>query len=427
MAYHHACYEAKFQKTAKKGVARYSSICQVCNQAINVGDAFTWTRRVSGNSANKPYKPFTADAVSANQAAEAVEMSGGDMSAATEAEDGDQDDSDGSSSSDSLLNPKALAKILTPHLLGKSGFMGHLEGLKSAGFGGLQEHEKAAILKAVATEVSEAINKAVADIPKPQTVEIVHKHVQLEEETTLTVDMGIQHKDFAKLLKAIQACKAHGRFGVYLAGPSGSGKTTAAENAAAAIGLPFFYTGAVGDQYALLGYMNATGSYVRTSFREAYEHGGVFLWDEIDASDPSALLAFNAALANGSASFPDGMVKRHANFIPIAAANTFGHGGTHEYVGRMKLDMAFLKRFAFLRWDYDWDMVRATCPNHPAWVTRVREVCEKVINLGIRVIVTPRECYIGSDLLDVGLDQDTVEEMTIRSGMTQEQWDKVRS
>jgi len=66
----------------------------------------------------------------------------------------------------------------------------------------------------------------------------------------------------------------------------------------------------------------------------------LFLFDEIDASLPNAVLAFNAALANGYADFPDGMVKRHPRFACIAAANTFGMGADRIYVGRNQLDGA---------------------------------------------------------------------------------------
>jgi hypothetical protein len=232
-------------------------------------------------------------------------------------------------------------------------------------------------------------------------------------------DMGFQHKMFPTLLKAIAA-----RVPIWLAGPSGSGKTTAAMNAAEALGLPFRYTGAVGDQYALMGYNDANGRYVRTQFREAFEHGGVFLWDEVDASDPNALLAFNAALANGAAAFPDAIVEKHPDCVLIAAANTWGHGGTHEYVGRLKLDAAFLKRFACLAWEYDEDLELATCANE-SWVKRVQQVRKRVKDKGLRVLVTPRESYLGARLLAAGLDQDTVENMTIRSGMTADQWAQV--
>jgi cobaltochelatase CobS len=53
-----------------------------------------------------------------------------------------------------------------------------------------------------------------------------------------------------------------------------------------------------------MGYMDAHGKLVRTLLREAYEHGGVFLLDEIDAGNPGVLTVLNALLANGQVGFP---------------------------------------------------------------------------------------------------------------------------
>lgn len=266
----------------------------------------------------------------------------------------------------------------------------------------------------VQTIADEVCNVVLARMAETQAM-----RVEIVLPTGDVKDAGIQHKQFPLLLKAL-AAKAN----VWLAGPSGSGKTTAAIAAANALSLEFRYTGAVGDAYALIGYNDANGKYVRTPFREAWEHGGIFLWDEVDASDPSALLAFNAALANGTMVFPDGMVKKHENCVLIAAANTYGHGATHEYVGRMKLDMAFLKRFAFISWGYDEELELATAPN-PAWTKRVQAIRKRVAEKKIRVMVTPRESYIGASLLAAGIGQPDVENMTVRSGMTDDQWAQV--
>ena len=90
---------------------------------------------------------------------------------------------------------------------------------------------------------------------------------------------------------------------------------------------------------------SAQGTIVSTEFRKAYENGGLFLFDEIDASMPGAILAFNAALANNFMDFPDKKVPRHKDFYCIAAANTFGSGADRQYVGRNQLDAASLDRF----------------------------------------------------------------------------------
>lgn len=263
------------------------------------------------------------------------------------------------------------------------------------------------------TVIAKVLERVQEEIHIPHRVEVT---IASRDET---IDVGVQHKQFPTLLKALAA-----HTNVWLAGPSGSGKTTAAIAAAKALGLEFRYTGAVNDSYALMGYNDVHGKYVRTVFRDAWENGGLFLWDEVDASDPNALLAFNAALANGHAPFPDGVIPKHERCLIVAAANTWGHGATHEYVGRMKLDAAFLKRFSFLSWDYDEDLELATAPNMQ-WTRRVQSLRAKVLKKGLRVLVTPRESYIGAQLLAAGIPQDEVEKMTVRSGMTDDQWKEI--
>src|SRR5580658_3509827 len=116
---------------------------------------------------------------------------------------------------------------------------------------------------------------------------------------TVTRNVGKTHKQFDILLKL---CAAHSSsptpVNIWITGPAGSGKTKAAEQVSEALGLNFYFCGAIAEPYSLLGYMDASGKLVRTAFREAYEHGGIFLLDEVDGSSANALLSFNAALAN---------------------------------------------------------------------------------------------------------------------------------
>ena len=230
-----------------------------------------------------------------------------------------------------------------------------------------------------------------------------------------------QHKMFKLLLQCVAA-----RVNPWIAGPAASGKTTAAQNVAKALGLKFAEIGklGMGDEIRLLGAIYANGNYVRTPFRDIFEHGGVFLLDEWDGSDASISLVLNAALANGCMSFPDGMVERHPDCIIIVCANTFGNGATQEYVGRMRQDAAFLSRFAFIGWDYDADLEMATGPN-PEWTKRVQALRARVAERGLRVLVTPRATYHGARLLAAGIPQDVVEQMTIKQGMTNEQWAQI--
>ena len=193
-----------------------------------------------------------------------------------------------------------------------------------------------------------------------------------------------------------------------------TGKTHAAAQVAEALGLEH-YTMSVGAQTSksdIIGYMHASGGYVPTLFRKAYEEGGVFLMDEIDAGNANVLIQVNAALSNGFCAFPDKMVERHKDFIFIASANTFGNGANRVYVGRNQLDAATLDRFAVLVWDVDENlenkMAEAYGDTGKNWLKVVRELRKTTENDGIRALVTPRATTKGCSLLNIGLDFDTV-------------------
>lgn len=383
---HVDCYKSRFGRTPTGGgrPSKFPSRCVQCGERIDTGVMITFLR-VRGHGNNAPVESEASEATETSDTA--VEAAPAPIAATT-----------APAATDGVA--AALAAVLLP---GVTAEVTRQVEAKLAGF------DAASIV----AEADAAIAARIEAINVPREVVVVKVDGS-------KVNVGLQHKLFDDLLVAVSA-----GVNVWIAGPAGSGKTTAAENVAKALGRPFYLTGAVGDQYALLGYNDANGRYVRTAFREAFENGGVFLWDEVDASDPTALLAFQAALANGVMAFPDGMVKRHADCFIIAAANTWGHGATHEYVGRLKLDAAFLDRFGCrIAWDYDSDLEKATCAN-AAWVRRVQAIRAAVRAKGIRVLVTPRASYQGARLLAAGMPQDKVEAYSLRSGMTDEQWTSV--
>src|SRR5690606_3222455 len=235
------------------------------------------------------------------------------------------------------------------------------------------------------------------------------------------VNVGVQHRQFPEVLTTLTACGQ-----VWLAGPAGSGKTTIAEACAKALGLPFHFNGAIDSPYKLSGFIDAQGRIIRPAFREAYEHGGVYLFDEVDASLPAAVLAFNAAMANGKYDFPDGTVNRHKDFYCIAAANTFGLGGTDDYVGRMKQDAAFLDRFPSILLDYDEELELAIAGN-PDWVTYVQACRRAAKARGLRVVISPRASIFGAKLLAAGMPRERVAELTIRKGMSADHWQTIQN
>lgn len=236
---------------------------------------------------------------------------------------------------------------------------------------------------------------------------------------------GIAHPMLPKLLAACQAVRGRGGMGVWIAGPTGSGKTHAAKQVAEALALAFHHNGALADPYALLGYQDAGGTYHGTAFRAAYEHGGIYGFDEVDASDNAALLALNGALANGACTFPDGAVKMHPDFICIATANTWGMGATAEFVGRSRIDAAFMSRFPIrLAWTYDENTERALAGND-AWTDRVQRARRKAQEAGLKVIIDPRTTYAGAALIASGMSADDAAEITYLANLAPAQRQQV--
>lgn len=248
----------------------------------------------------------------------------------------------------------------------------------------------------------------------PRRIEIVSN-----DEVKLLPDTAT-HEMFDTILKAVMCGP------VCLVGPAGSGKTTLAGQVAAALGLKLYFTGAIASEYKLMGFIDANGRLNRTAFREAYEHGGLFLFDEIDASLPQAILAFNNALANGFCDFPDANIPRHKDFKVMAAANTYGHGADRVYVGRNQLDAASLDRFIFITMGYDEKLETALVQNLD-WCEHVQVARAAVTALKLRYIVSPRATIYGASLLEKGLDFEIVNMLAIFKGMPPEDMRMVKT
>ena len=265
----------------------------------------------------------------------------------------------------------------------------------------------------------------------PATVNVTYSTAGM----TWTANGEAMHHKFPLLLSAIAA-----GVNVMLVGPAGSGKTTACAKAAKALGLAFYFTGAIQSEYKLTGFVDAQGRIVSTAFRQAYENGGLFLFDENDASSPSAVLAFNAALANDYADFPDGSIARNDNFRAVAACNTFGLGASRQYVGRFKQDAAALDRYATLDWDYDTGLEAAMLGlNRPAgspippsieprateavsgfretWFHTVIKYRTAIAELKLEHVVSPRATLNGIKLYGAGWPVADIEAGVIWKGL----------
>lgn len=240
-----------------------------------------------------------------------------------------------------------------------------------------------------------------------------HKHLTITTPLGTTTVKGRQHMRFEAMLKALNT-----NFPLMLVGTAGSGKTYSAEQAAEALSIDFFATsvGAQTSKSDLLGYMTANGTYVGTAFRNAYENGGLFLLDEIDAGNSNVLIVLNAALSGTFCSFPDGMIRRHENFKCVAAGNTYGTGASRTYVGRNQLDAATLDRFLIFDWPVDEKLELDLISEYQdgiRWhktVLAIRRLCE---SRDYRVIVSPRAAIKGAQLLSLGFSFGETLDMSI--------------
>jgi cobaltochelatase CobS len=282
------------------------------------------------------------------------------------------------------------------------------------------EDELKQTAEALIAKISEGF---LATVPAMVRAEVVNasRSIEIKVGNMPKVKLDGTHKSYEDVMRCCVA-------GVWpmLVGPAGSGKTTLASQIAKTMKRKFYSEARVTSEYKLLGFMDAMGKYVRTQFREAYEKGGVFLLDEMDASDADALVSFNQALDNGVCPFPDKLVTMHKDFIAIAACNTFGRGADRQYVGRNQLDAATLDRFATIFVDYD-EMVENALAGNSDWAAYVQKVRAAVAEEKVRHIVSPRASRNGAKLLAGGMDRQAVEESCIWKGLDDAQKGRVLS
>lgn len=195
---------------------------------------------------------------------------------------------------------------------------------------------------------------------------------------------GLTHSAFNSILTLL----ANGE-NVLLNGPSGTGKNVLGNQIAEALGLEFYCTPAIRQEYKLSGFIDANGNFVETPFYKAWTNGGVYLFDEMDASDATVILNINSALANGYYEFPIGLKKKHKDFYILGAGNTLGNGGDRIYTAREELDASTIDRFAVVPFGYDEKLERELAGNEKIYefITAVRKAVEET---GLRYVVSMR-------------------------------------
>lgn len=227
----------------------------------------------------------------------------------------------------------------------------------------------------------ESLKKQIEEAKKAGTGSIINVVVDGKKTTTKTE--SVLDPNFENILHIVAAHE-----NVYLYGPAGSGKNTIAEQIADALGVDFYYQNTLVTKFDISGYKNAQGEYEETPFYKAWKNGGLFFADELDNSTAEAIIALNAALANGYYTFPNSSEKvaKNPNFYCIAAGNTNGQGATEEYFGRYQMDESSRDRFAFIEIDYNKKVEESICGGHLDILEFVRDLRSVTKSLQIKLI-----------------------------------------
>ena len=202
----------------------------------------------------------------------------------------------------------------------------------------------------IESQIMAGVEQKVKDFIKSEYGTLERKVVTVVDGKKVELGEGeILHEKFDTICKFVANNEP-----VFLTGQAGTGKNVLCQQVAKALGLDFYFTNAVTQEYKITGFTDAMGVFHETQFYKAFKNGGLFMLDEMDASIPEVLIILNAAIANRYFDFPApiGYVEAHPNFRVVSAGNTYGLGANYDYVGRNQLDMASLDRFAMVRVDY---------------------------------------------------------------------------
>jgi hypothetical protein len=230
-----------------------------------------------------------------------------------------------------------------------------------------------------------SLDKKVEDYFKvKETVENAKEIIETKEEV----------KDWSKPVKhyeyeTIKSC-VDSDIPVYLFGPAGSGKNHTLQQISEELGLDFYFTNSVQQEFKITGFIDAGGNYHETEFYKAFTQGGLFFLDEMDASIPEVLVLLNAAIANGYFEFPNGKEFADPDFRVVAAGNTIGSGSDELYTGRLVLDQATLDRFVSIEFNYDNNIEMHLAKGNKELVSFIQELRETAENTGVRATFSYR-------------------------------------
>ena len=303
-------------------------------------------------------------------------------------------------------------------------------------------------LDALAEILGRLTGEKEAPLDEARIVELIQQHSNKPVTHNVTVNAykageikleGV-HSVFPEVVEALEIAPVT-MVWPYLVGPAGSGKSTLARQIAESFGIPCYAKEKLDDKFELLGYEDAGGKWHPSDLYHCMKNGGIFLFDEIDASDPNAVIAFNSAIANGIMTFPNGeTVKRHEKCFFIGAGNTFGLGATAVYSAREMLDGSTRNRFMPITIGYcealetqiahnaaasiDPDYCAATTN---AWLVMVLAARAFVKTNQLDVIISPRQSMQGAALAAKGRDLADLRKMILGAELNETQLKQIEA
>jgi MoxR-like ATPase len=249
----------------------------------------------------------------------------------------------------------------------------------------------------------------------------------------------IQDRTHAVFPKVLAAMTAGDPVNPFLTGPAGTGKTYLARQLATALDVPYVVLSChpMMSKAEMIGYMSpGTNEHVAGPIAESLmmSDGAVTVFDEMDASNPAALVMINdmAAASPGTRfRLADGSyaVKTARHYF-IGTANTFGTGPSAEYVGRNALDAATLDRFAAFTVDYDRDVERDLIAPHlngssAAFMTAVERMRTNAASNKIRTVISTRGVRDAASLIAAGFEPAEAVQVRIVKGLGADQTAKL--
>jgi len=135
---------------------------------------------------------------------------------------------------------------------------------------------KQSLEELIATSVAQIAVDDVVNIAKPainkyitETYGLLPKIMQVKSPKGTHTVKGITHEKYEQVLNLVNA-----DIPVFLTGPAGSGKNVICKQVSEALGLEFYFSNAVTQEYKLTGFIDANGNYQGTQFHKAFAGGG---------------------------------------------------------------------------------------------------------------------------------------------------------